>query len=96
MATHDLTIDYPLPQLVWLGQYFVDDTQISASEQAKILKQVLAILKALTATQVQLLVLKADQASQQFYEAAQFEKVSETRTKAGTVFMDALIYQKTL
>ena len=96
VATIDLTIDYPAPQLVWLGQFFVDDTSISASERHQILNQVLATLKKLTAVQVQLLVLKADQDSQQFYTQAQFEPVSETRTKAGSVFMDAVIYQKAL
>lgn len=96
VATIDLTIDYPLPQLVWLGQYFVDETVISASEQAKILDQILSVLKKLMAVQVQLLVLKADQASQAFYDEAQFERLSDTRTKVGQVFMDAVIYQKTL
>ncbi|MCH5462188.1 GNAT family N-acetyltransferase [Lactobacillus sp. LC28-10] len=96
VATIDLTIDYPLPQLVWLGQYFVDDSQISANERTTIINQILAVLKQLTAVQVQLLVLKADQPSRDFYENAKFELLSETRTKVGQVFMDALIYQKTL
>lgn len=96
VATLDLTIDYPLPQLVWLGQYFVDESQVSTSERAKILDQILNVLKQLTAVQVQLLVLKADQANRDFYENAQFETVSETRTQVGQTFMDALIYQKTL
>lgn len=96
VATIDLTIDYPLPQLVWLGQYFVDENQISTAERTTILNQILAVLKALTAVQVQLLVLKADQPSQDFYENAKFELLSETRTQVGQVFMDALIYQKAL
>lgn len=96
VATVDLTIDYPLPQLVWLGQYFVDETVISASEQVKILNQILSVLKKVTAVQVQLLVLKADQAGRNFYDNAKFERVSETRTQVGSAFMDAIIYQKTL
>lgn len=96
VATIDLTIDYPLPQLVWLGQFFVDKTVISTAEQSQILNQVLTVLKELTAVQVQLLVLKADQAGLDFYDQAQFERLSETRTQVGKTFMDAIIYQKTL
>lgn len=96
VATIDLTIDYPLPQLVWLGQYFVDEDRISESDRAKILNQVLAQLKKLTAVQVQLLVLKDDQASRNFYDKVKFEQVSETRTQVGQTFMDAIIYQKKL
>lgn len=96
VATLDLTIDYPLPQLVWLGQYFVDESRVSTGERTEILNQILSVLKQLTAVQVQLLVLKADQENRKFYENAQFETVSETRTQVGQVFMDALIYQKTL
>lgn len=96
VATIDLTVDYPLPQLVWLGQYFVDEESISENERTEILNQVLLLLKKLTAVQVQLLVLKDDQAGQNFYAKAQFERVSETRTQVGQTFMYAIIYQKTL
>lgn len=96
VATLDLTIDYPLPQLVWLGQYFVDDDVITNDQRAEILTTTLDTLKSLDAVQVQLLVLKADQASQDFYAAQKFEQVSATRTQVGGQFMDVLVYQRNL
>ncbi|MTV82435.1 acetyltransferase [Secundilactobacillus folii] len=96
IATLDLTVDYPLPQLVWLGQYFVDGDAISEEQRAQILTAVLATLKDLTAVQVQLLVLKADTDSQHFYQSVQFEEVSATRSRVGDQFVDVFVYQRNL
>lgn len=96
IATLDLTIDYPLPQLVWLGQFFVDAKHLSEADQEAIMATVLTTLKALTAVQVQLLVLKADQPGRHFYEAVGFQPVSETRTRINGQFVDAIVYQKAL
>jgi hypothetical protein len=95
MGTVDLTIDYPLPQLVWLGQYFTDQS-ISVMQRREMLENILQTLKQLTAVQVQLFVLKADKDGQQFYQQLAFEPISETRTTIAGDWVDVTIYQRNL
>lgn len=96
VAIIDLTVDYPLPQLVWLGQFFVDDAEVTASDRSLILSSVIKTLKALSAVQIQLLVLKADTDNQQFYAGEDFKQVSDTRAKVNDQFVDVWVYQKDL
>lgn len=95
LATLDLTLDYPLPQLVWIGQYFTDE-QVSEHKRTDLLKQVLTVLKSLSAVQAQLMVLSGDLEGKQFYNGLAFEAVSEGRVQLGNQFVNVISMMRDL
>ncbi len=96
VASLDLTIDYPGPKIVWVGQYLTDEAVLTDVQKTDLLNQVLETLRQLAAQTVQLILPKRDKAGQKFYEGLKFEAVSETKAPLAGSSVDVVVYQRQL
>lgn len=96
VASLDLTIDYPGPKIVWIGQYLTDPQAVTDDQKTALLTQVLKTLRQLATQTVQLILPKRDVTDQKFYETLKFEAVSETKAPLAGNSVDVVIYQRQL
>lgn len=96
IASLDLTIDYPGPKIVWVGQYLTDEAVLTDAQKTDLLNQVLETLRQLAAQTVQLILPKRDKSGQKFYEGLKFETVSETKAPLAGSSVDVVVYQRQL
>lgn len=93
VATLDLVVDYPLPQVVWIGQFMWRPQTVSSTTAKRWLAAVLETLRELETVQVQLLVLDRDVKAQKFWPALGFSAVQKTQTMVMEQPISATIYQ---
>ena len=96
LASVDLVVDYPLPQVTWIGQFMWLHGVVSNEQASEWATAVLQLLKSLEAVQVQLMVLKKDSFNQQFWLPLGFEEVADTQAQIHDKTLPVLIYQADL
>lgn len=97
VATLDLVVDYPLPQVTWVGQFMWHQDLVSSETAVQWVAASLDTLRDIEAVQVQLLLLEQDKPGQKFWSALGFQPVQRTQielfghTVSGQVYLYDLV-----
>ncbi|PWF99435.1 acetyltransferase [Levilactobacillus bambusae] len=95
VATIDIIIDYPLPQMVWIGR-FMTDPKFPQSARLDIYQTLERILKATGAQVVQLAVYIGETSEEAFWRALDFTEKKRTTFMRGDMSGNVIILQKSL